>query len=231
MRSSVLRQLQFVMASLSMFFSARSVLADGPPPDESVPTVVRPAPPPVPEPADSEDEGGRTVLGRHVSHGAYGGPSLKVTSLAGDGAMFVGGEGGWIIGHQLVLGGGGYASVTDVVSPQSLQPARGNAHLSMGYGGFRFGGIVRPRRLTHLVFGVLVGGGGASSTTRDGFFRQSDGFFVVEPDLAAEVNLATHVRIGIGGSYRFVGGTDVSGFTSTRLSGPAAGLTLRFGKF
>jgi hypothetical protein len=173
------------------------------PPEDDSPVALRVAPPPLAEPDADQGADADTVLGSHVEHGGYGSPELKLTSLSGRSALLVGGEGGWIIGRRLVLGGGGYGAATEVQSPSVLQPAGGDAHLSMG--------------------------GGATSSTSDGSFHRSDSFFVVEPDLAAEVNLARHVRLAIGGSYRFVGGTEVTGFTATRLNGPAATLALRFG--
>jgi hypothetical protein len=242
---SPLARLPSYLAVAVLLLAARSARADEAPPPEPrqapladdapapyviPPPVMRAAPPPVPPPPEA-DEGGDTVLGSHVSHGAYGAPSLKMTTLAGDGAMLVGGEGGWIIGRALVLGGAGYGTVTNVVSPEPLQPAAGNAHLTISYGGVRLGGVVGSNRRTHVTLGVLIGGGGARSETESGTFRRSDSFFVVEPDLAAEVNLARHVRLALGGSYRFVGATEVTGFTPTRLGGPAATLALRFGSF
>jgi hypothetical protein len=186
----------------------------------------------LPRSADANDRAeAETEPGSGISHGGYGAPSLKVTTLGGEAAMLIGAEVGWIIGRTLVLGAAGYGSATNATSPASLQPASGGANLGMGYGGFRVGGIIGARKLTHVTVGALVGGGGATSATTTGTFRQSDGFFVVEPDLAAEVNLARHVRLAVGGSYRFVAGTDVAGFTATRLSGPAAALALRFGEF
>lgn len=219
---------------LAMALVARNASADGaaPAPDgqDDGPTIARPIPPPVPPPPDADD-GGDTVLQNHLTHGGYGAPSLKITSLAGDPTLLAGAEGGWIIGHAIVLGGAGYTTVTDVVSPAVLQPASGNARLGLGYGGFRFGAIFRHRRVAHLTMGLLVGGGGADSETKDGSYHRSDRFFVVEPDLTGEVNVARHVRFALGGTYRFVGGTEVAGFTATRLSGPAALFSLRFGEF
>jgi hypothetical protein len=201
------------------------------PADDESAVGFRAAPPPLPEPDADLGADGDTVLGTHVDHGGYGSPELKLTALNGRSALLVGGEGGWIIGRRLVLGGGGYGAATEVTAPSILQSPGGNAHLGMGYGGFRLGGIVGSRKLTHVTFGVLIGGGGATASTSDGTYHRSDTFFVVEPDLGAEVNLARHVRLGLGGTYRFVGGTEVSGFTSTRLNGPAAMLALRFGVF
>jgi hypothetical protein len=232
------RALPFGFAA-ALFLTAGSVSADQaaappplPPPAPSnvPPEGVRNAPPPyaAPTPPEHRED---TVVGPRATFGGYGAPSLKMTGLAGDAVMLVGGEGGLIIGSSVVVGAAGYSTVTNVVSPATLQPIAGDAHLGMFYGGPRLGGIVRPLKRTHLTLGVLVGPGRASSENPDGTYYRSETFWVVEPDLGAEVNLSYHARLGVVGSYRFVGGTSAVGFTSTRLSGPAAALTLRFGSF
>jgi hypothetical protein len=157
---------------------------------------------------------------------------MKLTSLASTAALLGGVQGGWIIGHRLVVGGAGYGLVSDVVSPDILQPSNGDrAHVSFGYGGLRLGAIVAPRSVAHATFGVLLGGGGLGSQTNTGLAHRSDSFFVVEPEVALEANLARHVRLDLGFTYRFVGGTELAGLSGTTLSGPAGSLAVKFGEF
>jgi hypothetical protein len=171
------------------------------------------------------------MLGSKLTHGGYGAPSLKVTALAGDALLLFGGEGGWVIGRGVVVGAAGYTSATSVVSPNALQSPAGDAHLRISYAGARFGGIIRPLKRVHMTVGVIVGGGGATTENSGDTFHHTERFWIVEPDLGAELNVARYVRFGLSGTYRFVGGTDAPGFTPTRLNGPAAALTLRFGQF
>jgi hypothetical protein len=55
-----------------------------------------------------------TLINGEIESGGFGGPVLKVTSINGENAVMIGGRGGWIINHSLVLGGGGYGLVTEV---------------------------------------------------------------------------------------------------------------------
>jgi hypothetical protein len=195
-------------------------------------TASRPREPPPPvatttAPPPKEE----TLFGDHVDHGGYGAPELKVTSVADSGALLAGAHGGWIINHHLVLGGGGYGLTTDVPSPSVLQPANGGAKLTMAYGGLRFGAILAPHSIVHVAMSMLVGGGNAGSATSSGAAHRSDTFWVVEPDVALEANLARNVRLTAGFEYRIVGGTEVPGLTATNLSGPAGSLAVKFGVF
>lgn len=121
--------------------------------------------------------------------------------------------------------------MTSVVSPLSLQSTTGNAHLGIGYGGFRMGAIFANDWRVHGSFGVLLGGGTAWSENRTLTFHRSDAFVVIEPDLEAELNLTRYARFAVGAGYRFVGATEEPGFTERRLGGPSAMATLRFGEF
>lgn len=57
----------------------------------------------------------QTLIGSgEIENGGFGGPVVKVTSINGESAVFVGGRGGWIINHTFVLGGAGYGLVTNV---------------------------------------------------------------------------------------------------------------------
>ncbi|MBX3232538.1 MAG: hypothetical protein KIT84_16305 [Labilithrix sp.] len=162
--------------------------------------------------------------------GGYAGPEMKVSTLAGDAVLLAGGQAGWILADSIVIGGAGYATVTDVIPPLSLQAPGGNARLGLGYGGVRMGGILAPKQRVHGAFGLLIGGGMAYSATRDESFRRHDRFVVVEPAVEVEANVVRHVRVALGGGYRFVGNTEEPGFLPMRLSGPSAMLVFRFGE-
>jgi hypothetical protein len=134
--------------------------------------------------------------------------------------------------HTLVLGGAIHGSGIPVRSPPILQSPANDALLSLGYGGVRVGAIVRSSERVHLTLGMLVGTGGASSATTDSTFRRSADIFVIEPDVAIQINAFPHVRFAITGAYRYadpMGGP--SGFTVSRLSGPSLGISLRVGEF
>src|SRR4051812_3919802 len=58
-----------------------------------------------------------TVLGGEIEHGGYGGPRIGYTRIAGNDAMWIGGEGGWNLDHHLIIGGAGFGLVTQQPAP------------------------------------------------------------------------------------------------------------------
>lgn len=170
-------------------------------------------------------------INEKVVKGGYGGAQIKATTLAGDPVMLAGGEAAWILAHSLVLGGGGYGTVTNVTSPGSLQSTTGHAHLGIAYGGLRAATILGNDWRVHGSFGVLFGGGRAWSETNDLGYHRGEGFLVIEPDVEAEANLTRFLRVALGAGYRFVANTEEPGFTPRRLGGPVAVATLRLGEF
>jgi hypothetical protein len=172
-----------------------------------------------------------TVVASSVTHGAYIGPDVKLTSLAGSAALLAGAQAGWVVDHVFVLGGAVSTVVGDVSSPLALQPPDGPlATLSFTYGGARIAVVPASLAPLHVVVGVLAGAGRvrSSSSAAD---RVSDSFVVLEPDAAFEANLARPARLAIGGSYRFTGGTGIASLGPTALSGPSVFLTIKLGAF
>lgn len=176
-------------------------------------------------------EGQPTPAEQHVSHGGYIGPDGKLTSLAGSAVLLAGAQAGWIIDHAFVLGGAGYVLTTEASSPAGLQRLdRPRATLSMTYAGARIAFVPMALHKVHAVLGLLAGGGRISSSG-NGLSTLADGFFVIEPDAAFEAILAPPVRIALGASYRFTGGTGIPGLDAGALDGPAAFITLKLGEF
>jgi hypothetical protein len=174
-----------------------------------------------------------TLICGNIESGGFGGPAVKVTTINGEGAVMIGGRGGWIINHTFVLGGGGYGLVNDI-SATVPDAADGFRYVDLGYGGLDLEYITTSDRLVHLSIGLLVGGGGVrykgDRVTDDR--RSMDGFFVAEPSLTVNLNVTRFFRIGAGASYRYVNGVNGGGITSDAdLSGASAMLTLKFGKF
>lgn len=201
------------------------------PPLPPVAPVPRAPPPPVPYTPAPEPEPSTLAGGREVAQGGYIAPEAKLTSLAGSPALLLGAQAGWLVNHILSIGGGGYALAGDVASPDALQtPGAPRANLSLAYGGARLAFIPRAQRAVHVVIGVLIGAGRASSSGV--VYEQMGGnFFVAEPDVAVEASIARPLRIALGASYRITGGTSVTALTPTNLNGPTAFLALKVGMF
>ncbi len=171
-----------------------------------------------------------TLLGdlKDIDHGGYGGPSVRFTSIGGDFAVMSGGEGGWIINHRYVLGGGGFG----LANPETV--AEGGAtgdlvegRLETGYGGGMVGLIIKSDALVHAAVDVLIGGGGMTTSKH----ASDDVFFVMESAAHAMVNITSFCRFGAGVSYRYIKGANYGGLDSGDLSGPSWGLIAKFGSF
>jgi hypothetical protein len=173
-----------------------------------------------------------TLINGEIESGGFGGPVLKITTINGENAVMVGGRGGWIINHSLVLGGGGYGMVTDVKAKVSDSI---HQYIEMGYGGLELEYIASSNDLVHLSIGVLVGGGGIGYKydNTDGYnsMHNKNAFFILEPALNANLNVTRFFRVAAGVSYRYVSGLKSAVSTNADLSGPSAVLTLKFGKF
>lgn len=195
----------------------------------------------------------RTIFGSDFSSGGYGAPELKLGNVRGVTSLFVGGRGGWIIGHRFVIGGGGYGMTTsntfmeDPADKPSSVPSDStrNIKLDMGYGGLLLEFIAMPKSAVHLSFPVLIGGGGSnlgaqtyvgqSNYYQEGWatydFIENSGFFVLEPGVFVELNMTKFFVLSAGGTYRFITGVNMQRLNSSDLSGATFSLALKFGGF
>ncbi|MCX5868785.1 MAG: hypothetical protein NT009_15125 [Proteobacteria bacterium] len=170
------------------------------------------------------------IKGDH-EHGGFGGPVVKFTTFDFEPGVVVGGRGGWIIDHKLVIGGGGYGLT------KNLNKDDGNysdeSQLSFGYGGFELEYIFGSDKLVHGSIYTLIGGGSLTlmGNENDNHMVESNEYFVFEPDLNLELNVAKFFRIGLGLGYRVVAGDEFHGYDYLGLSGVTGTLTFKFGKF
>ncbi len=179
-----------------------------------------------------------TLLSGDIDHGGFGGPSVMLTRIKGEGHVLVGGRGGWIINHTITIGGGGYALSTELGSEIETESAGlAHARLNFGYGGFELGYIHRSERITHFGFHILIGSGGiswrekgsGSIETADEYYQ--DGFFVLEPSAMLEINIVKWMRANVGASYRYINNAAIPQIEESDLSGPSFLLGLKFGSF
>jgi hypothetical protein len=183
-----------------------------------------------------EDSRQQTLFGDFniYSSGGYGGPAMRLSAIEGDFAAFFGGYGAWFINKKFSIGGGGFGLVSSypVAVEDRIDPAL-NLHYDMGYGGFIFGYTLASDRIIHLHTDVLVGGGGIEQDFEgsDDFTTTESNFFVFEPGVHLEVNIATFMRATGGITYRLVSGSDTLGIQDSDLSSMSLALSLKFGSF
>ncbi len=140
-----------------------------------------------------------------------------------------------MLNSKLMLGAGAYALVNDIEAPR-MNPADPTLYWNMWYTGFVPEYTIKGNKLVHLAVGGLIGGGGVMKNERYKGWDEFEsigysGFFVGEPHLNLELNITSFLRLGIGGSYRFVKGSSTDGITDEKLSGPSAHFTIKAGRF
>jgi hypothetical protein len=180
----------------------------------------------------------QTLISEPLEHGGYGAPVVKFSTIANEFAILVGGQGGWIINHKLLIGVGGYGLVTDHRLSRPWRDYYESDKLAMGYGGVFFGYIDNSDRIVHPTMQVLIGGGAISPRHEHDYYESGyhgshdhDAFFVIEPQMGVEINFTTFMRLEMTLGYRGVNGVEAFGYSNSDIGGPAGSLTFKFGRF
>ena len=183
-----------------------------------------------------------TLLSGNIENGGFGAPVLKFSPVKNQFAVWVGGQGGWLINHTFLLGGGGYGLGTTIAPRPEVQEALGTTRplaIQCGYGGLVMEFIGNSDDLVHYTFTTLVGAGAVrygerpfSEHSFDYVGQQDpDVFFVLEPGVNVELNVTTFFRFAVGAGYRYVSGVNLVGLSNSDLSGASVNVALKFGKF
>jgi len=168
-----------------------------------------------------------TLISGRVSHGGFGGPSVKITHLNGQAAFMTGGRAGWIINSTFVIGSGNYSLLSKVDVPDGV-----THYLAMNYSGLELEYIPDSDKLIHYSIHTLFAPG--TIHLKDSDFRRytsDDLIFVLEPSLCLTLNVVRFFRISLSGSYRLALDVDSGTLGDKDLWGAGAALTLKFGKF
>jgi hypothetical protein len=167
--------------------------------------------------------------------GGFGAPTVKFTTFDDQLGILLGGYAGVMLNSKLMLGAGAYALVNNIEAPRT-NLADPTLYWNMYYTGFVPEYTIKSNKLFHMAVGGLIGGGGVMKNQRFKAGEESEnfdhsGFFVGEPHVNFEMNITSYLRLAIGGSYRFVSGSNTTGITDEKLSGPAAHFTIKAGRF
>lgn len=166
----------------------------------------------------------------------FGGVDMNVTDLYQERTMLLGAYGGAIINKHVIFGLAGYG-----VATENQFRSAGGSMLNMegGYGGLYIGGILFPNEVVHLNVPVLFGAGALHIVDKQYFptsfdkeyVLESTALFVVKPTVQLEVNITHFLRIGIGGTYRLIRGSDLRNITDDELSEWGGTFSVRLGRF
>jgi hypothetical protein len=191
----------------------------------------------------------RTVFSKSKSNGGYGAFTMSYSNIGGYDAFVSGGRGAFIFDHVLAIGAGGYGFVNNLNYNYYHNSSENRLSLAGGYGGLLIEPIVAGRSPVHVSFPILIGGGGVTlvdmyrwdywGDPHHGYEFAYDAFFVFEPGVELEFNLARWFRLAAAVSYRYTSDINLyrpdsniaHEYRKDALRGFNYGLTFKFGKF
>ena len=192
--------------------------------------------------SDTKKEGSeeiQTVFNKkNISNGGYGAFSIGYSTIAGRNAMTTGFRGGWIANHQFVLGLAGSTFISEEILNQLPLV---NSFLTGGYGGLLIEPLLFPQKPVHVSFPMIFGAGGVAQVdsqdwmgghnNHDPMYYQMSHFFIFNPGVDLELNMARIFRMGVGLSYRLTSATDLLTYEAGMMRGWDFYLVFKFGKF
>jgi hypothetical protein len=186
--------------------------------------------------AQSSEPPVQTLTGGARTVQVVGGVDARATRLLGETTVLTGGRIGMLVNRSTLVAFSARANLNQNLSTGFALPDGREAGLSFGYGGIELGRVLAPTRTLHVTTSVLLGGGATSYHNRrwrsgDDESLPVDGFWLAEPELQLETNVTSALRIGIGGSYRFVHGARLHGVADRDFRGASGAVTLTFGRF
>ncbi len=183
----------------------------------------------------------QTLFSSHQGIGFYGGFSLGYSQIDNQDALVSGGRLALIFNHSTAIGLAGYGFVNDLDSYEWNNEAEVRLSLAGGYGGLFVEPILNGLKPVHLSFPVLLGIGGITQIAKipsgDWGYPtyesiEEDLFFIVEPAIELEFNMARFFRTALTVSYRYTSDIELTVVTDPDvLKGLHFGLNFKFGKF
>jgi hypothetical protein len=164
----------------------------------------------------------------------FGAPVLKYTVIRDQGAVMFGGRGGWYLSPSWMIGGGLYATMSEVDAPAGVLPyATGPLDVKFDTFGFDVEYVPRPEARAHLTLGVFLGGGAVrfAKDKTDEQQDETDLALVVEPSLGLELGITDWLHLNLAASYRLVGGVDQPGLKNADFNAPTVALAVKLGRF
>jgi hypothetical protein len=174
-----------------------------------------------------------------LEHGGYGAPVAKIGPTLGKVGSYVGATGGWIINHDFAIGMAGYG----LSNKLKLRDDADDRNAGLGYGGFRVEYLPNVTPFVRANFSMLVGAGGIAPIDNDNdksldnageerkVSKNGASFTMVEPEVGADINMLSFMRLYAGVSYRFATGLDYANASNKDLSGATAIFGVKFGAF
>lgn len=171
--------------------------------------------------------------------GGYAAISNKFTRINGDFANINEVYGGWFVNRSFLIGAALSASTNRMRVPVENRLWDGE-RMTYQYGqaGLMTEYVIASTRKVHATVNLITGTGFMLQYDRRGHDDWDDYndhnpnfFFVMEPGAQIELNLTNWMRFSPGVSYRRAFNSKSKGLTDNDISGLAANITFKFGRF
>jgi hypothetical protein len=171
--------------------------------------------------------------------GGYGAISNKFTRINGEFANINEVYGGWYVNRSFLIGVAASATTNRMNVPEENKIWNGE-RMTYQYGqfGLMTEYVMASTKKIHFAVNLITGAGFMLQYDRRNYddlddfdSRNPNFFFVMEPGAQVELNLTNWMRFSPGVSYRRAFGSNSKGLSDDDLSGLAANVTFKFGRF
>jgi hypothetical protein len=157
-----------------------------------------------------------TIFGKTGIHltGAWGGYMHNISSFQDDFSISRNGFFVFELNKKVLIGWDGL---------NAQFALDGNSNVNLNSNGLTVGYSPWAHKPFHPVFNMYAGRGNINNEDI------IDNIQVYQPSVTLELNVFRWMKIGLDGGYRIIQESNLNGFTDQELSGPYAGLKLKFG--
>ena len=171
----------------------------------------------------------KTLMKDNTGFGGHLSLNIAGTQIYDDPALMLGGELVFTLSHVLNMGFAGYGMPSRIGYRDYHQTYSQARNVEMGYGGLFVEPVFFDKQMVHFTVPVLIGAGWVGISDRNYLahpyeyyppvISAQSAYFVFQPGVNMEVNLARNIRFTLGGAYRMVNGSDIPQLTDGDLSG------------
>jgi hypothetical protein len=164
----------------------------------------------------------------------FGAPVVKYTVARDQGAVMFGGRGGVKVTPSLMLGGSAYGTMTEIDGPKGAIPeAPGPLYVKFETFAFDLEYATPPTAPTHLTLGASLGGVAVHYMQEENHeqYGETDFALLLEPAVGVEQRVNDWLHLNLAVSYRLVSGVEQPGLENGDISGVAAALAVKLGRF
>lgn len=166
--------------------------------------------------------------------GHFGAPVVMYTLVRDQGAMMLGGRGGWNVTSSLLIGIGAHGTMTEVDAPEGAMPdSLGPMDVKFESFGFDLEYAAKPEAPTHLTLNAFVVGAAVHymQEKTDEQYGETDFLLLLQPAVGVEQRVNGWLHLNLAVSYRLVSGVEQPGLQNGDISGLAVALAFKFGQF